>query len=82
LICVKYRPRTTTPIRRRPTHASIEVRTFPPAEEIDHGFRRARVYLMPSADQAQQQAGGKKEQCGECGRQVRNGIHFIDPGDH
>jgi hypothetical protein len=32
------------------------------------------------ADHAEQQSGREKEQGGECGRQVRNGIHFIGPG--
>jgi hypothetical protein len=33
-----------------------------------------------SANQAQQQTRGEKEQGCECGRQVRNRMHFIDPG--
>jgi hypothetical protein len=32
------------------------------------------------ADQTQQQTRGEKEQGRECGRQIRNRVHFIDPG--
>jgi hypothetical protein len=37
---------------------------------------------LRSPDQAEQQSRGEEEQGGECGGQVRNGIHFIDPGDY
>jgi hypothetical protein len=47
----------------------------PVAASTARGFSACR-----SANQAEQQAGGEEEQGGERGGQVRNRIHFIDPG--